>query len=66
MKEKATALARKVRQRQQHHFNQMNFCIEHKMKLDEIKHREIAEELNKAANEIEEAFDLGYVSIYGK
>lgn len=65
MEEKATALVRKVRQRQQHHFTQMSFCIEHKMKLDEIKHREIADELNKIAFEIQDAFELGYIAPYG-
>ncbi|MBA9078335.1 hypothetical protein [Rufibacter quisquiliarum] len=57
-----TEAARKIRQLERKHFDKAQFCQQHNMKLDEIKHREIAEALNEAAWAVEDAFKLGYVS----
>lgn len=51
-----------IRQKETYHFERAIFCKEHNMVLDEIKHREIENELRRIASKLEDILDTGYVS----
>ena len=61
-KSKAIEAIRFVRQAENKHYEKGNFCREHNMTLDAIKHNEIKNELRRIANNLQTIFETGYVS----
>ena len=52
-----------IRKRERSVWKKAVWCKEHNMKLEELLHRELQEELGKIARELEDLFDTGYVSV---
>ena len=53
---------RKIRKRAEKHYDLQQFCKYHNMKLDEINHYEIEQELRRVCQELENEFETGYIS----
>jgi|GEM_PF-4474431 len=54
---------KEIRKRENHHYEKANFCRDHNMKLDELFHQQMEQELRRLAGKLEDILDTGYVSI---
>ena len=63
MKSKSIEAIKEIRKREEYHYEKANFCREHNMKLEEILHYQIEQELRRLANKLEDILDTGYVTI---
>ena len=54
---------KEIRKRENFHYEKANFCRDHNMKLDELFHQKMEEELRRLAGKLEDILDTGYVSI---
>lgn len=62
-KSKNIEAIKEIRKRENHHYQKANFCRDHNMKLDEIYHQQMEQELRKLALKLEDILDTGYVSL---
>jgi hypothetical protein len=63
LKQKHIEAVTAVIKRQNFHYEKGNFCREHNMKLDEICHQQIEEELRRLVNKLSDILDTGYISV---
>ncbi len=62
-KAKNIEAVKEIRKRENYHYEKATFCREHNMKLDEIYHQQMEQELRRLAGKIEDILDTGYVSL---
>lgn len=63
MEEKHIEAIKEIRKREDYHFEKANFCREHNMKLEEILHQQMEQELRRLASKLSEILGTGYVSL---
>ena len=54
---------KEIRKRENHHYEKANFCRDHNMKLDEIFHHQMEQELRRLGNQLEKILETGDVSV---
>lgn len=61
-KDNVIAAVKDIRKEEDHHNDQAIFCNEHNFKLEETLHRQIENKLRRICHQLQNRFELGYIS----